>query len=263
MRKFIIFTSLTACLCACRHNSSFATRIPFRIPPSFPGLDSNSTRDLSGQMESTCRVMENPFGGPRYHRGDAPDHFDSYMTTTRFYDSSGYCVRAANVKLNGIPVCQDDERDLGYSDPSFGITHHWQVTSDLFGFESVPAINDSILSPNYYRVTYPRPIIDTVSKSAGFTCTYDNPGTDSVTLIIGYDSVMTIIVDSSNHPSYVKPRGWVSRKAANTGSYFVSGSLLDSFPSSGVIQMWVNTFRSREIASWPDLGRRNVATVER
>ena len=169
--------------------------------------------------------------------------FTDYSTRAAFFDSKRGPVLPKDAKLNGISIPASGSTRFTNGAQLFGITHRWQIIANLSG--TVPAIDDSVQAPNVFHVTFPRPNLDTISKSVGFTCTYGNPGTDSVTVVIYYDSVETVaLFDSSIHHSRLAP---ISVSVPNTGSYSVSSVLLASLPNSGVIQVWVIADRSKTI----------------
>ena len=184
-------------------------------------------------------ATENIFGRSDPHY---PDH--SYHTAAIFFDSLENRVFSEKVKLNGISIpSQGINGNITESPESFGATQHWEVIPE--DSTALPYIDDSILAPNLFRITYPRPITDTVSIDTGFTLKYEDPGTDSVRIEFFYDSVETThLFDSTIHHS----RGAsIEMMAANTGLYNVSSGVLSSFPSSGLIQIWVKARRDKVI----------------
>ncbi len=228
MKKTILIVSILASLSACKFEPSVILR-----DSGFPTIVGAHT--IAGEMRSLCSVQEVSIGGKV--------GFITYNNWATFYNPSWYVVSAGDVQLNGISLKRESNAYGSHSNPSFGSSHHWHVTSNLSG--SVPAMDDSVQSPNLFHVTYPRELIDTVSKSAGFNCTYGNPGTDSVAVLIFYDPDETWRLDSSIHHS--SSGAAVHTTVANTGSCVVGSSLLASLPNSGVLQVWVRAFRSKKL----------------
>ncbi len=230
MRKSIIF-SILAVLCGCKAERPVAPHVgPFNVGSGVKILTSKDT--IAGMMETMSVVVDNPEHG-------LSGSGTGFFTSAIFFDSSWKMVQAANVELNGITIRPQN------STHSFGVTQHWQITANSSG--TVPHIDDSVQAPNLFHITYPSSICDTISPAAGFTCTYENPGTDSVTIIIYYDSLGThVFYDTSIHHHKVPS---VYLTVANTGSYFVPSSLLSSLPNSGVTQVWVVAYRAKVITA--------------
>ncbi len=236
MRKIILLCSVLVCLSACKTEPTIAPKMPQQLITGFftqgiAGLDT-----IAGLMQCVNIKMENPFNPL-----DTPSLTNGY-TDASFRNQLWEVAVPADVKLNGTTIVLIGKSNFTYNIPNFGITHRWQITANSSG--SVPTIDDSVQSPSAFHVTFPRSLKDTVSKTSGFTCTYGNPGTDSATLMIYYDSVVTLMSDSSIH----YPKGLpVYVTVANTGSYYVSSSLLSSLPNSGAIQVWVTARRSKKL----------------
>lgn len=192
-----------------------------------PGLVLNGTDTVSSAMFCMSLVFENPGGGS--------SSWTTYSTNAIFLDTNGAILKPGDILLNGISIPYSTGAWYhSESQQAFGTTHHWSVSANQAG--TIPSIDTSVDAPNLFHVNYPR-VSDTVSKSAGFTCTYGSPGTDSVFIIIEYDSLATVhLFDSSIH--HVEPDP-VCTISANTGSFYVSGSLLSSMPTSGLIDVWI------------------------
>lgn len=230
---------MLAWLSACKYEPSNPPQSwpqPHRAPGfSLLGLTIDAGPDtIAGEMISWSFVSDNL----ACHEVSISD----YESTATFYNPSSYVVPAGDAQLNGVSLPPRGNWYQSYNSPSFGMAHHWHIASNLSG--SVPAIDDSVPSPRLIHVTYPRHATDTISRTRGFNCTYENPGTDSITVRIYYDSVVTRMFDKSIHHPTSAP---VQTTAENTGSYFVDPSVLTSFPNSGVIQVWVIAYRSKKL----------------
>jgi hypothetical protein len=245
MKKAICFAAILLCLAACKSKPLDATKgnqlFGSTGYPHTPMIDEGDT--IAGLMECTDVIMENPFGS---HGGGAT-LLPHRMIFASFRNQSWDAVSAGDVRVNGVSnrraVIPTSLHHFSYDIPDFGIMHHWQVSPDWTGI--IPAIDDSVLAPKEFRITLPRPIADTISQSRGFTCTYGDSGTDSVDLVIWFDSVFNNIVDHSSTPhSSAKP---ITIRMANTGSSYVDGSYLSSLPNSGAVQLWLTATRKKDL----------------
>jgi len=237
MKKTMLIVSLLLCLSACKQGHPVA---PMTTRESFPEVSVGKTRNgipRGGDMRSSCFVSQDENGG-----GSCFTQYDTWVT---FYNASRAAINPDDVKLNGVTIPRDAYGNDNYTHntQAFGTAHHWQISTNSFG--SIPAIDDSVQAPKIFQITYPRPVLDTVSKSAGFTCTYGDPGTDSVSLVVFYERAR------SEHLLHTKIDGpmppSVNVYVPNTGSYFINGSLLASFPSSGVILILVTALRRKNL----------------
>lgn len=165
---------------------------------------------------------------------------DVYQTIAVFYDSTGQPVVPFSVTLNGVtvPIAPGHKDAYTPSAQDFSAVQHWVVTPSA----SVPAISDSIAPPSPFRLTYPVNVKDTVSKSS-LTITYEDPGVDSVYVVLKYDGVLSHALDSTiadtSRVTYIK--------VPNTGSYTVPSTLISGFPSKGSCRVIVVADRTKVI----------------
>ncbi len=241
MRKIILLTSVLAALSACKTPAPVAplNREPHALSIA-PGVIIINTDTLAGMLAAANLVTENPGGT---HSPSGPS-WTTYYTAAVFWDTSQTNLKANDVELNGISIpLQSDNWYYTSSAQTFGTSMHWQVTANDSG--TVPSIDTTISAPNIFHVTSPVPIVDTVSVGVGFTCTYGNPGTDSVNIYITYDSVATeALVDTSNHTPEPTP---VETVVPNTGSFTVSGAMLSGFPTSGLLRVFITAYKWEEV----------------
>jgi hypothetical protein len=157
---------------------------------------------------------------------------DNYKTLAIFYDSVGQPVLSGGVTFNGttLPVPPGSHSAFDQSSQNFSTTQSWNVSSSAV----VPAISDTISPPSQFQVTFPVNLTDTVSKSS-YTVTWNNPGLDSVYILLDYEATYSHMLDTSLH--YAEIRSYV--KVASTGTFTVPSSMFVGFPNAGVVSTYV------------------------
>jgi hypothetical protein len=191
---------------------------------------------VSGTLESISMVIENPFGLDRDGRNPAVVADCSFIARVI---RDGKSIDAGPVSVDNMILLKRQAEYTGSrSVAAFRHMQHWHIT----GSSDSPAFDDSILAPNAFRIRYPHPRVDTISRSAGFRFTYDDPSTDSVEVRIWYDSSGTVnFIDSTlSHPTSV-----LILRLPNTGSYSVTSFQLAAFPPAGQGQIWIGAERHK------------------
>ncbi|MDP4200891.1 MAG: hypothetical protein Q8922_11375 [Bacteroidota bacterium] len=239
MRNPLFIVLLLAGVSACKTEPPLSPGGKHQPLSLAPGMIIAGSDTISGVMLCQCLITENPLGASNV----AGTYWTRYTTMAQFFDTtSTFPVSAGDVMLNGISIPASDNLYITTTNQPFATSHHWQVAGNTSG--TVPSMDTTVQAPSFFHVTYPRPIIDTVSKTTGFSCTYGNPGTDSVAIQIAYDSVMTGVIDTGIHNMRPDP---VDTVVPNTGSFFVGSAMLAAFPSSGVIQIFIAAYNYKRI----------------
>jgi hypothetical protein len=146
-----------------------------------------------------------------------------------FMDTSSYnYVLAGMVGCNGDTLLLYDSAsyyDLSVPVQMNGSTNVFGVT----GSSGVASIFDSISSPSSRTtMTYPTPT-DTVSRSNGFTVTWNSGGADTAHVVL-------VGLDSTGLSTTLR------RTVANNGSYFFSSTDLSDFVPG---ELWVGVARAK------------------
>jgi hypothetical protein len=187
----------------------------------------NNSTSIAGFLETYAIRYESDGG-----------YSDRFNTRCVFYDTSGNITLGGLVTRNSVSIPHVISIYESRNSTTFNTTHVWEVA----GQSSIPYIKDSVTAPSLFRISYPSLYTDTVSK-LGFTCTYSDPLTDSIYVLIQYDSVSSVFRDTSVH----YPSRTTYYVAANTGSVSIPGTLLTSFPNKGVIRIIVGADKEKEI----------------
>jgi len=194
---------------------------------------------LSGVLEVREHLRKN-IVGPGGHLSKISGGERGASVHYEFYGADYKPVKPKQVRFNEVMV----KENYGACNAKLGAMNHWQVWPDDAG--EVPSIIDSVLAPKEFYITYPNSstTLDSVSRSKGFICVYESPGTDLVRISLAYEIwVSGQMTDSERSLHRIR----IDTTVSSTGSYFVTPAMLSVFPKSGNLQMWVTAFGNKII----------------
>lgn len=159
---------------------------------------------------------------------------ERYENQAQFYDANNKFVTVSSVSLNGSALSTFTGKGyLTRSSATYDAYHVWNVS----GANGHATFTDSVLAPAKFDINSPSYLgTDTIDKSSGFTLTWDDPETDSVSIFLTWDAALSRTIDNNltdtNYHS-------ASFRVVNNGSYSIPSAALTPFPNSGVVHIVV------------------------